>query len=110
MTGSRRLSLLAAIAWGALAVVAGAPAARAADPEASPDGPEHVKVYHTEAQALDRVFGGADRRWQETWEPTVAERAALEARLGWQVPEPAFTFHRASRGGSDLGCALVLEE
>jgi len=103
-------AMVAMIAWGALAVVAGAPAARAAEPEASPDGPEHVKVYLTEAQALARVFADADRQWQETWEPTADERAALESQLGWQVPEAVFTFHRASRGGRNLGWALVLEE
>jgi FAD:protein FMN transferase len=102
--------LLAVIAWGALGLPAGAPAARAERPEDSPDGPEHVKVWLTEEQALARVFPAADRRWHETWEPTAAERAALESRLGWQVPEPAFVFHRAARGGLDLGWALVLEE
>lgn len=102
--------LLAVIAWGALVLPAGAPEARAAEPESSPDGPEHVRVWLTEEQALARTFPAADRRWQETWEPTAAERAALESRLGWQVPEPAFVFHRATRGGRDLGWALVLEE
>jgi hypothetical protein len=110
MTTRRRHRLLAVIAWGALVLWTGAPAARAEDPEASPDGPEHVKVWLTEEQALARVFADADRRWQETWEPTTDERAALEARLGWQVPESAFVFHRATRGGRDLGWALVLEE
>ncbi len=110
MIRSSRHFMVAAIAWGALVLVAGAPAARGAEPESSPDGPEHVKVYYTETQALARVFDGADRQWQETWEPTPDERTALEARLGWQVPEPAFTFHGASRGGRDLGRALVLEE
>ena len=110
MTGITRRFLLTMIAAGALALPAGAPAARATEPEASPDGPEHVKVYFTEAQALARVYADADRQWQETWEPTADERAALESKLGWQVPEAAFTFHRASRGGRNLGWALVLEE
>lgn len=110
MTSTAARLLVTAITWGTLALGAGAPAARAAEPEQSPDGPEHVKTYFTEAQALGRVFDGADRQWQEAWEPTPEQRAALEARLGWQVPEAAFTFHRASRGGADLGWALVLEE
>ena len=110
MTGIKRRFLLATFAWGVLAVMVGAPPARAAEPEAGPDGPEHVKVYYTEAQALARVFADADRQWQETWEPTADERATLESQLGWKVPEAAFTFHRASRGGRDLGWALMLEE
>lgn len=110
MKRSCRHFLVAAMAWGALALAAGAPAAVAADPESSPDGPEHVKVYYTPAKALERAFGGADRQWQEEWAPTAQERSALEAGLGWQVPEASFTFHRAASGGRDLGWALVLEE
>jgi hypothetical protein len=110
MTGITRRFLLTMIAGGALAFMAGASAARAAEPEASPDGPEHVKVYLTEAQALARVYADADRQWQETWEPKADERAALESQLGWKLPEAVFTFHRASRGGRDFGWALVLEE
>lgn len=110
MSVSNRWRRLAAIAWGALVLATGAPAARAAEPEVSPDGPEHVKVYFTPEQALARVFAGADRQWQETWTPTPDERAALAGRLGLQVPEAEFTFHRASRAGRDLGWALVLEE
>jgi len=110
MSACKRRRRLVAIVWGALVLATGAPAARAAEPEVSPDGPEHVKVYFTPEQALARVFDGADRQWTETWEPTPDERAALAGRLGLQVPEPAFTFHRASRAGRELGWALVLEE
>lgn len=110
MSASKRWCRLAAIAWGALVLGTGAPAARAAEPEVSPDGPEHVKVYFTPEQALGRVFAGADRQWQENWEPTADERAALAGRLGLQVPETSFTFHRAARAGRELGWALVLEE
>ncbi|MBE0567304.1 MAG: FMN-binding protein [Krumholzibacteria bacterium] len=95
---------------GALALVAGVPAAWADDPAESPDGPEHVKVYFTEAEALARTFAGADSLWSEPWRPDPAERAALEADLGWHLPEQEFLFHRATRRGRDLGRALVLEE
>lgn len=98
------------VVTGALALAAGAPAARGQGSETSPDGPEHVKVYFTEAEALAKVFAGADRQWSETWRPEPAQREAVQARLGWQLPEDEFVFHRASRGGSDLGWALVLEE
>ena len=42
---------------GALAVLAGAPAVTADDLTQSPDGPEAVRVYYTEAEALAKVFG-----------------------------------------------------
>jgi hypothetical protein len=106
------MSLRAAIlvVTGALALVAGAPAARGQEAEVSPDGPEHVKVYATEAEALDKVFPGADRHWSEPWRPEPAQREAVQSRLGWAVPEEEFVFHRATQGGRDLGWALVLEE
>jgi hypothetical protein len=76
----------------------------------SPDGPEHVKVYYTLDEALDKVFAGADTVWSETWNPTEAEIAVLETELGWRVPPGEVVFHRARRGGEDLGRAVVTEE
>lgn len=99
------LVLAGTLAWGA-----GAPAARADGLVESPDGPEHVKVYFTEAEALAEAFAGADSTWTETWRPTAAERADLEAALGWHLPEDRFVFYRAVRRGRDLGTALILEE
>ncbi|MFO7610232.1 MAG: FMN-binding protein [Candidatus Krumholzibacteriia bacterium] len=99
------LVLVGTLAWGA-----GVPAAWADGLVESPDGPEHVKVYFTETAALAKAFAGADSTWTETWRPTAAERADLEAALGWHLPETSFVFHRAQRRGRDLGTALILEE
>jgi hypothetical protein len=95
-------------AAGMLALTAGVPAL-AAD-EASPDGPEAVRVYFTEEQALADVFAKADSLWQEPWTPTPGQRQAVEAELGWQLAEESFVFHRARRGDRDLGRAVILEE
>ena len=76
----------------------------------SPDGPEVVKIYYTEAEAVAKVFAKADSLWVETWTPAVAEIKSLEQRLGWQVAPGAVTIHRGRRGGRDLGYAVVTEE
>jgi len=76
----------------------------------SPDGPEHVKVYYSEEDALAKVFAEADSLWSEVWTPTPGEREDLESRLGWRVSEESFVFHRASRRGQDLGTAVITEE
>ena len=76
----------------------------------SPDGPEAVKVYFTPEEALAKVFAEADSMWTETWNPTEAEIAELEARLGWRVPPVAVEFHRARKMDEDLGWAVVTEE
>lgn len=76
----------------------------------SPDGPEHISVYYTREDALAEVFAGADRTWTETWSLTEAEQAAVQARLGLQLPSSEVTFFRAERSGRDLGWALELEE
>jgi hypothetical protein len=76
----------------------------------SPDGPEHVKVYYSRDEALDKVFARADSVWSEAWQPTPDEVVALEAQLGWRVSPDEVVFHRAARGGEDLGYAVVTEE
>ncbi|MBU2501584.1 FMN-binding protein [bacterium] len=76
----------------------------------SPDGPEHVKVYLTLEEALGKVFAEADTLWSEVWTPSPEEIAALEASMGWRIQEREFVFHRALRGGRDLGVAMVTEE
>jgi len=106
---TRQLSVL--VAAGVLGLAAGVPSpVRGGHPDPGPDGPEAVKVYYTEPQALAEVFAGADTTWAETWRPDDAERRAVEERLGWHLTEDAFVFHRAARAGRDLGWALVLEE
>jgi len=97
----------------ALAVLAGAADPSPAQDDGlteSPDGPEAVKVYFTEDQALAKVFAGADSTWAERWTPTPGEVADLEARLGWRVPPEEVVFHRARKGDRDLGWAVVTEE
>lgn len=76
----------------------------------SPDGPEHVRHYYSLADALDEVFDGADTTWTEAWTPDTAAVAAMEARLGLRLDGRPVTFHRARRGGRDLGWAIELEE
>lgn len=76
----------------------------------SPDGPEVVRVYYTEAAAVAKVFADADSVWTETWEPSAAEIADLEQRLGWRVQPEAVQFHRGRRGGRDLGYAVITNE
>ena len=76
----------------------------------SPDGPEAVKVYYTETEALDKVFAKADTLWTESWSPTPEERTSLESALGWVVQEEFFLIHRARKGDQELGYALITEE
>ena len=78
--------------------------------EVSPDGPEAVRVYFTEDEALAKVFDQADVLEAETWMPTDEERAAIESRLGAKLPEAGFPIWRGHEGDRDLGWALVLEE
>ena len=59
----------------------------------SPDGPEAVKVYYTESEALAKVFAKADTVWAETWVPSPEERAELQGRLGWELAEDEFVIH-----------------
>jgi len=76
----------------------------------SPDGPEAVRVYFTEDEALAKVFGKAGRATQHTWTPTDDQRAALARQLGVAVTEESFAAWRGRDGDKDLGWALVLEE
>ena len=76
----------------------------------SPDGPEAVRVYFTESEALAKVFGKADRGARHTWTPTDEQRAGLAQRLGVAVTEASFAAWRGRDGDKDLGWALVLEE
>jgi thiamine biosynthesis lipoprotein len=104
--GCRNLSRVLLLVW---ALSCGS--ARAGDlVQESPDGPEHVKVYLTLEQALDKVFARADSTWTESWTPTPEEIADLEMKLGWRVPETEFVFYRGQRKGQDLGVAMVTEE
>ena len=93
----------------ALLALAGS-AAGADEPATSPDGPEAVRVYYSEAEALAKAFAAADSVWQEPWTPGPEQRAEVEARLGWQLEEEDFVFHRAAGRSGDLGWALVLQE
>jgi len=95
---------------GVLAAMAGTPAASADDLTSSPDGPEAVRIYYTEAEALAKVFHKTAEIRAETWVPTDPEREALETRLGRKVPETDFVLHRGTKDGEDLGWAVVLQE
>lgn len=94
----------------ALALVAGAAWAQADDLTESPDGPEAVKVYFTEAEALAKVFARADTLWVETWRPSEAEITSLQERLGWRVAPGEVRVHRGRRGDQDLGFAVITAE
>ena len=76
----------------------------------SPDGPEAVKVYFTQEEALAKVFAKADTLWTEEWSPTPQERTKLENRLAWRIEEETFVIHRARQGGQDLGYAMIIQE
>ncbi len=76
----------------------------------SPDGIEAVKVYYTEAEALAKIFAGADSLWVETWEPTAAEITSLEQRLGWRLAPGPVRIHRGRQDDQDLGFAVITEE
>ncbi len=91
--------MLGTLFWGAQAL--------ADDLTVSPDGPEHIKVYLSLEQALDKVFPKADKIWAEQWRPTSAEIHSLEIALGWRLTEETFVFHRAAKNGTDLGYAMV---
>jgi len=86
------------------------PAFATDDLTVSPDGPEAVRVYFTEDEALAKVFDKADAVEAETWTPTADERATIESRLGATLPEADFPIWRGRDGAKDLGWALVLEE
>lgn len=76
----------------------------------SPDGPEAVKVYYTEEEALAKVFAKADSLWADRWSPTPEEKSDLEGKLGWELSEEVFVIHRAREGDRDLGYAVITEE
>ena len=76
----------------------------------SPDGPEAVKVYFTETEALAKVFAEADSSWVEEWGPTPGERSEIEEQLAWRIEEEKFVIHRAVKDGRDLGFAMITEE
>jgi hypothetical protein len=76
----------------------------------SPDGPEAIKVYFTEDEALAKVFAKSDSLWTDSWSPTPEERSGLEASLGWVISEETFVIHRAREGDKDLGYAVITEE
>ena len=95
----------------ALPLLIGVAAASAQDGVTeSPDGPEAVKVYFTEEEALAKVFAKADTLWSDSWSPAAGERSELESALGWEVKEEFFLIHRASKGDKDLGYAVITEE
>ena len=70
----------------------------------------HISVLQSHDEAIAEAFADADSTWTETWEITDGERSALEDRLGERIPEPSFTFHRASLAGHHMGWVLILDE
>lgn len=67
-------------------------------------------AYQSLDEALREVFAGADSTWTEPWTPDEAARAALAAQLGAPQPPGEVVFHRARRGGRDLGWAVSTDE
>ena len=102
--------LVAILILGTVAAAAAPVHAQADRLTESPDGPEAVRVYFTEDEALAKVFGKAERGARHTWIPTDDQRAALERQLGVAVTEESFAAWRGRDGDRDLGWALVLEE
>lgn len=94
-------------AWSMVASAAAEPGDRSTE---SPDGPEWVKEYLTEAEALALAFPDADSTWTERWVPTDEERTTLERRLGWRLHDDAFEIHRGAWGGKPRGYAVITEE
>ena len=105
-----RRFLVAIFALGTVATAATPLHAQADGLAESPDGPEAVRVYFTEQEALAKVFGDADRGVRHTWIPTDEQRGDLEQQLGVAVTEESFAAWRGRDGDKDLGWALVLEE
>jgi hypothetical protein len=106
-----RYSLIVLVALVTTSLPSASVAQRAADrSHESPDGPEWVKEYLTEREAIDLAFPDADSTWMETWTPTAGERAALERQLGWRLPDASFEIHRGSREGEPQGYAVIAEE
>jgi len=95
---------------GALVVLVGAPPLRADNMTASPDGPEAVRIYFTEGEALVKVFGKDAQVAAEDWVPDEDQRERIESALGRRLTETGFVFHRGRQGERDLGWAIVLEE
>jgi hypothetical protein len=93
--------------WGVLVLVV---STAAAQPDESPDGSEWVKVYLTEAEALEIAFPMADTVWSEAWTPTDAQHRSIERRLGWRVETDTFTIYQGLKDGKLTGLALIGEE
>jgi len=98
------------LAIGGEPVLVTAAAQRVEPGEESPDGPEWVREYLTEPEALALAFPDADTTWTERWVLTDDERTRLERRLGWRLGEEAFEIHRGARDGEPRGFALITEE
>ncbi|MCZ6635655.1 MAG: FMN-binding protein [bacterium] len=79
-------------------------------PSESPDGPDAVKIYLTEAQALEKAFPKADTLWSEVWTPTPQARNRIQRRLGWRLEEKSFTIHQGRKNGNHLGYAVITEQ
>lgn len=71
--------------------------------------PEH-HVFSSLEDALAEAFQEADAAWTENWTPAATELAALAERLGSPQPAGEIVFHRARRGETDLGWAVVVDE
>ena len=104
------IALVLGVSMGGATGPAAASPEPGSDPVVSPDGPEAVRVYFTEDEALVKVFDKADRIDALVWTPTPEQRTELENRLGAHLPEEQFPVWRGRRGDGDLGWALVLEE
>ena len=93
-----------------LVVFAGGASAPPSVADDSPDGPEWIKRYLTEEEAIAAAYPDADSTRVEEWTLTAEERQGLELGLGWRLPETAFPIHLVWGGGELLGYALVTEE
>jgi thiamine biosynthesis lipoprotein len=79
-------------------------------PEESPDGPEAVKVYLTEEEALAKAFPGADSIQAAVWAPNSGQRRRIEQRLGWRLEAGPFTVYAGYLAGVVVGYSTVGEE
>ena len=79
-------------------------------PEGSPDGPEAVKVYLTEQEALAKAFPGVDSVRAAVWAPDLPQRRRIERRLGWRLEAGPFTVYAGYQAGEVVGYSTVGEE
>jgi hypothetical protein len=95
---------------GALLLAAALLGSSASARGSGPDGPEAVRIYLSEEEALAQAYPAAEC-WRTTeWAPDSVAMRDIEFTLGWRIAEESFRIHEARDGGRSLGQALVVDQ